>query len=311
MDDDGSNGAITPVAVGGRRVHTPVQGASTGPHRHHHHGVHRHHHHPPQPPRLPAFIIKNEAVLNSIRMKPRAHLGSIMYSSSLEPATSVASQASKLGYSSTPNPLPRYEGKENCTFTVRIPRFYLDNQEREDICRRRALWGTGIYTDDSDPIAAAIHSGWIQGFFGDDVDLDMLELPSSNEQENPDLKMDSDPRDVFTCVPARPMVPPTDKDLHLTLLVLPPLEKYASHIAHGIKSRDWGNTHDGMSFKIEKMEWVDGQQNDRTGESQRQRMRLAQLQQGKAGGPAIRPFNGSLGTRGGRETKTAIVAVGA
>lgn len=232
-----------------------------------------------------------------------------MYSSSLEPATSNATLSSHLGYSSTPNPLPRYEGKENCTFTVRIPRFYLGAQEREEICRRRALWGTDVYTDDSDPIAAAVHSGWIRGDFGEDVDPAALELPSHDKTESTGNRQGSDGQDTFTAPPAEPMLPPPDKDLHLGLLILPTLEKYASHIAHGIKSRSWGNTHDGMSFRIEKMQWVDDQGSDRTGEAQRQRMKLAQSQYAQVEGPAIRPYKASRSIKGGALIKPATVTV--
>lgn len=45
--------------------------------------------------------------------------------------------------------------------------------------------------------------------------------------------------------------------MHLTLLILPPLERYGSSVWHGIKSRAWGGNHDGMSFKIEHVEFVD------------------------------------------------------
>lgn len=188
----------------------------------------------------------------------------------------------KLGFSSVPNPLPRFEGKENCTFTVRIPRFYLSDLEREEVTRRRALWGCDVYTDDSDPLAAAIHSGWVLGSWGDDFDSSMLE--PSNSGPGPTGKAtvnDVDgqlPADklTLTCPPPTATIPPKDKDLHLTCLVLPPLEKYTSKICHGIKSREWGNNHDGMSFRIEKVEWVDeglNQGEERTGEAKRKRMK--------------------------------------
>ena len=310
-DEEGSNGTVTPTVASGKRMHTPAQGNSAGPHRHHshHHVAHHHHHHTPKPPRIPNTIINNETLLKSIRHLPRVHLGSTVYSSSVEPATSNASQSSKLGYSSTPKPLPRYEGKENCTFTVRIPRFYLGALEREDICRRRALWGTDVYTDDSDPIAAAVHSGWIRGDFGEDVDPAALELPNNDKTESRVTRRASDGQEIFTAPPAEPMLPPPDKDLHLSLLVLPPLEKYASHIAHGIKSRSWGNTHDGMSFRIEKMQWVDDHGSNRTGEAQRQRMKLARSQHARAEGPAIRPYKAPQSIKGGAMAKPVTVTV--
>lgn len=49
---------------------------------------------------------------------------------------------------------------------------------------------------------------------------------------------------------------PEGYDLHLTLIILPALEAYASRVRHGVKSREWGNDHDGLSFKIEKVAWV-------------------------------------------------------
>ena len=299
--------------VNGKGVNTSAQAtSSTAPHRHHHHTIHHHrHHHEPRPPRVPTTTINNEALLNSVRHLPRVHLGSTVYSSSLEPATSATVNTSKFGYSSTPHPLPRYEGKENCTYTVRIPRFYLCAQEREEICRRRAIWGTDVYTDDSDPLAAAIHSGWIRGEYGEDIDPTMLELPSTTKPEYRPNGAAADTQGVLTSQPAEPMLPFPNKDLHLTLLVLPTLEKYASLIAHGIKSRSWGNTHDGMSFRIESMEWVDGHGGEeRSGRARRKRMKTFQAQ-AVADGPVIRPYKGTLGIRGGRGKEAAAVAVGA
>ena len=188
----------------------------------------------------------------------------------------------KLGFSSIPNPLPRFEGKENCTFTVRISRFYLSDLEREEVTRRRALWGCDVYTDDSDPLAAAIHSGWVRGSWAAGIDTSMLEPSKSNGRTigiATVIKLGeplSAGKTSPTHPPSTPMTPPVNRDLHLTCLVLPPLEKYTSKIRHGIKSREWGNNHDGMSFRIEKVEWVDekvGKGEGRTGEARRKRMK--------------------------------------
>jgi len=71
--------------------------------------------------------------------------------------------------------------------------------------------------------------------------------------------------------------PPPNLDLHLTLLLLPPLEKYTASSWHGVRSRAWGENHDGGSFKIEKVEWVDegaeGRYQERGGEARRKRLR--------------------------------------
>jgi len=171
------------------------------------------------------------------------------------------------------------------------------------------VWGTDVYTDDSDPLAAAIHAGWIRGEFGEDVDAAMLELPNSAKSQNKSVGTTANGQGVLTSQPAEPILPPPNKDLHLTLLILPPLEKYASHIAHGIKSRSWGNAHDGMSFKILNMEWVDGHGGERSGKARRNRMRTLQAQS-IPDGPAIRPYRGTVGVRSGREIGQTAVAVG-
>lgn len=224
----------------------------------------------------------------------------------------MAFSNTKLGHQSTPTPMPRYDGRENCTYTVQIPKIYLEAQEREEICRRRALWGTDIYTDDSDVIAAAIHSGWIRGDFGKDIDPSMLEVKKTPKAESKFAKTTSPLQDVFTSPPDEPMVPPPGKELHLTLVVLPPLEKYASHVAHGIKSRSWGDTHDGVSFRIEKMQWVDGKRKNsegRTGEARRKRMRTQSNATGTMGGPPVRLDTYNVGAGNGVDMSTSSVAV--
>ncbi|KAL9611735.1 MAG: hypothetical protein Q9167_003621, partial [Letrouitia subvulpina] len=176
------------------------------------------------------------------------------------------------GFTNIPTPLPKYEGKENCTLTVRVPRFYLEDVEREEITRRRALWGCDIYTDDSDPVAAAIHAGWIQGAWGPDIDISMLEvddgLKSLKVQEEGEKS-----HNKLNNPPTKPVVPPRNKDMLLALRVLPALEGYLSVTRHGIRSRSWGSEHDGISFMIEGVEFVEHGAEERGGEARRKRMR--------------------------------------
>ncbi|KAJ5133294.1 hypothetical protein N7526_004659 [Penicillium atrosanguineum] len=256
------------------RTSTPSD-AAAGHHHHHHH----HHHHAPRP----------VAAASPIR-EPRTTVN-------LEPLLSSVShlpQSSKFGYTSTPQPLPRFENRENCTFTIRVPRFRIDSTRREEICARRALWGTGVYTDDSDPVAAAIHSGYIRGAWGESVDESMLDLeikdiyqhaPQPTADKRPDGKSDSPEKEARL-----PPVPPTDQDLHITLLILPRLEKYDSTVMFGVKSRKFEGRHDGMSFKVQSVEWVDdgvGRGEERSGEARRKRLRTL-MQTGRiCTGPAI------------------------
>ena len=185
---------------------------------------------------------------------------------------------SKLVYTSSPFTIPSCVGKENCTLTIRIPRFYLSRDEREQVCLRRAVWGTDVYSDDTDPLAAAIHAGWVQGDWGDSIDAAMLDLDDRTDKEQSE----------FTAPPSSPMLPRAGKDLHVTILILPALEKYTSCVCHGIKSQAWGNDHDGVSYRIEKIAWVDekaARGEERGGAARRKRLRMTTA---KGTGPPLR-----------------------
>lgn len=226
--------------------------------------------------REPRTVVTIEPLLSSVAHLPRHHLGSTLYAPRIGAPTEKATlESAKFGYTTTPLPLPRFEGKENCTFTIRVPRFRIDTSHREEICARRALWGTGVYTDDSDPVAAAIHSGFIRGAWGEDVDVDLLDLEIRDTyQHAPKTAQDVGAEDGER--PRVPPVPPNDKDLHITLLILPRLERYDSSVLFGLKSRAWEGSHDGMSFKVQRVEWVDegvGRGEERSGEARRKRLR--------------------------------------
>ena len=286
-----------------KRIATPSQStpnSMAGNYHHHHH--HRHHHHPtPKPqvyapvalPRVLTTIVESKSVLESVQRLPRHHLGSTLYSPSAETHPGISGEGSGRGSRDKPKQLPRFEGKENCTFTIRIPRYYLSDAERERICGTRAMWGTEIYTDDSDPLAAAIHSGWIRGEWGAEIDATMLEInPTTRSSIDAGKSRGSATMDLtYSSQPPEPLRPIPGKDLHLTLLILPTLQSYASCVRHGIKSRAWGNTHDGMSFIIDKATWVDGgagKAEERGGEARRKRMKTLASWQSMATGPALR-----------------------
>ncbi|KAK1082532.1 hypothetical protein LTR48_006910 [Friedmanniomyces endolithicus] len=161
--------------------------------------------------------------------------------------------------------IPLFEGKENCTYTVRVPRFYLASAQHnepgalEETCKRRQLWGSDVYTDDSDVIAAAVHSGWIKGDFGKlNNDLrDLCDNDFEDEHLHPQPNNTAETPLTLTSVPAKPAKPPANHDMHITLLLLPALQSYASTMHHHIRSREWGRLHDGMSFAIHRIDFVD------------------------------------------------------
>ncbi|KAJ5319805.1 hypothetical protein N7508_000088 [Penicillium antarcticum] len=269
------------------------------PSAHHHSHHHHHHHHTPRqaipaasPIREPRTNVNIEPLLSSIAHLPRHHLGSTLYTPRVgAPAARSSTDSSKFGYTTTPQPLPRFEKRENCTFTIRVPRFRIDQSHREEICARRALWGTGVYTDDSDPVAAAIHSGFIRGAWGEDVDESMLDLEIKDTyQHAPQAPAETEGKGKSPKEPRLPPIPPADKDLHITLLVLPRVAQYDSTILFGLKSRKYTGRHDGMSFKIHAVDWVDegvGRGEERSGEARRKRLRTL-MQSGRiCTGPAM------------------------
>jgi hypothetical protein len=208
---------------------------------------------------MPSTTIISRKVLEASAGKPRRHLGSQLYSTeiSLAPAAETPVH-SKIKFSSKSKPIPVFEGKENSTFTVRVPRYYLTandagNHSLEEICKRRQLWGTEVYTDDSDVVASAIHSGWLKGDFGyANQDLQQVDDNASEKASGGDAAL-------LTLAerPSKPAKAPEGFDAHITVLILPPLEKYASTNQHHVRSREWTKRHDGMSFMIHRIEFVD------------------------------------------------------
>lgn len=209
---------------------------------------------------VPRTTIRSNSVLESVAHLPRTHLGHAYYQSDLKPAgNNENAPRSKRGFASTPQPLPNFEGSENCTFTVKIAAIHLTQPSREEITYRRAVWGTDIYTDDSDVVAACIHQGWFRGAWAPDVDIDLLDLeiggPYTTPAPTPVSETEPPPRG--------PLAPPQNKDAHVTILVLPNLEQYSSTTRFGMRSREWGakrdgykGKHDGLSFMIMGVRWV-------------------------------------------------------
>jgi hypothetical protein len=242
---------------------------------HHHHIQRPHHHHHVTPAKpltqvntvipLRKVTIRNQEVLDAVAGFSRKHLGYDYYKSTLKPDPLVPKRdfTTGRGFASTPNPVPRFEGNENCTYTIKVPRVYLTDISREEITGRRAVWGTDIYTDDSDVIAACIHQGWFKGAWPQGVDESLLGLELNDDVAvQPAPSIDT----IWTQPPpSGPADIPKNRDLHVTILVLPLLNKYSSITRFGIRSREWGgkydgyhSVHDGLSFMILSIQWIDG-----------------------------------------------------
>lgn len=192
-----------------------------------------------------------QPILDEAAKRPRKHLGSQLYEAKTELPKPNSSLDDQFGYASKPQRLPRFDVNPiNCTFTIRVPRYYLKPRQRQHVVLERHLWGARVYRDDSDPIAAAIHSGWIRGEWDDTVDVTMLD-PRITAPNDP-----SDAEDVLNKMPAAPVTPPADMDLQIEILILPRLQEYTGSVEYGISSRR-SKAHEGLSFMINKIRWVE------------------------------------------------------
>lgn len=237
-------------------------------HHHHHHYHHHHHRHTGSSAEstgldtplktVPATIhpqvtVDNLDVLDSVKNFPRPKLGSLVY----EPMVYYGSL------------LPRLEGKENTLLQIRIPRVYLNKYGNEAVVRRM-VWGTDVYSDDSDVVAALYHCGFLKAESTEDVRNtdDNKELEKNTEQNDATGHKEGEikrsphegnkPTDrELSFVPAAKLPKEEIGDCIVTLLLLPKLTQYRGSYRNGIYSRSWLTQHDGISYKIEKIEYID------------------------------------------------------
>lgn len=97
------------------------------------------------------------------------------------------------------------------TLEVRIPAEHVTATNRQ--VRGGQLWGTDIYTDDSDLVAVLMHTGY--------------------------------------CRPTASPPPPTIQELRATIRVLPPQDCYTSKLRNNVRSRAWG-AGIGCSYRVER-----------------------------------------------------------
>lgn len=233
----------------------------------------------------------------------RQHLGDFIYEAVIKPQRLLPSTPVHRGFSSTPKPLPWdvIRGNINGVLTVKVPRVHLSPIAREEITARGFLWGTDVYTDDSDVVAACIHGGWIRGEWHDDVDVSMLDLgddlssDKSTENKSPIDKATAKQAQAQLAAalrseqlisappPQGPMGIPADRDLHVEVVILPRLARYASTTRFGIASREFGSAagrapHEGLSYAILGIRWVENGAQPQArlrGKARRERMRKA------------------------------------
>jgi Histone deacetylation protein Rxt3 len=245
--------------------------------------LHHHHHHLQRPsssldqPTLfkPRKTIRISSIITAAKRLPRRHIGSFKYEPIIEEGDLAKPGIDRIDISVRPNLLPSFveANKVNCTYSVRVPKLWLQERERRLVCKSAYLWGSGIYSDDSDVVAAAMHSGFIKSAAPEGVDRTLLDRVTSEQN----AKIEG-----LINVPDKPAEPESGKDAIVTLLVLPNLEFYGGSARFGICSRTWPETaaktqHDGVSFAVLKVEFLSGgveaRRMGRTGVSKRARIK--------------------------------------
>lgn len=273
LDLEDNTRRATPLSNSIRRVGTPSNAPG------HPTQLSHHHHMPRQDEQRPTFkpkkTIRISSIINAAKRMPRRHLGTFKYDPTVSNPDSSKPGADRFDISVRPNVIPSFDATDqvNCTYSIRVPKMWLQERERRMICRESFLWGSGIYTDDSDVMAAAMHSGFIKSALPEGTDRSLLD--KIVKEQNTKIE-------GLTDVPDKPMVPEPNKDAIITCVVLPGLEQYAGSARYGLWSRAWpdektGSTHDGISFAIQKVEFVTGgveaRRVGRTGKERRERLK--------------------------------------
>ncbi|OCF77153.1 hypothetical protein I204_02865 [Kwoniella mangroviensis CBS 8886] len=98
-----------------------------------------------------------------------------------------------------------------------------------NVSRERKIWGTDVYTDDSDLGLILVHAGWLRW---------SRSISSPVELQ----KKGRNPRDQDV--------------INVTVRLVPRLIRYTATERNGVRTRNWGNGHDGSSIVVERVERI-------------------------------------------------------
>ncbi|CDR43297.1 CYFA0S11e03488g1_1 [Cyberlindnera fabianii] len=200
-------------------------------------------------------IINSSDVLDFAAKFPRRHIGSILYTpfptkagykqlNITDPLEGIESlHESKKDDNKIVPLLPELRDHINSIVTVRVPSWQITELQNNKHYQERAIWGTDIYTDDSDILLILKHNGFLP-----QVDPELEGEEKTMEKRTPGNK-DNISNITQSVTNFRQFVNIIGGDVHVDLIVLPPLVEYAGTFRNGINSRAWKG-HDGMSLAI-------------------------------------------------------------
>ncbi|KAI9361632.1 histone deacetylation protein Rxt3-domain-containing protein [Zopfochytrium polystomum] len=181
--------------------------------------------------------------------------------------------------------LPSFDSSHlYATIEIRIAAEYLTMNNNLAV-RYNSVWGTDVYTDDSDIVSALFHSGLyipVDAPVASPVDGSLRETNSLQNTQvigkfegsfvrlhvhHPSFYLDERRRLPKPSVnPVIPKMNPAYEgtawrvplhDVAVTLRILPRLKRYTGTLRNGVSSRSWGASHEGESFRVEKIELLD------------------------------------------------------
>ncbi|KAK6360201.1 hypothetical protein TWF730_006351 [Orbilia blumenaviensis] len=205
----------------------------------------------------PPQVVDNSEVLTELKTHERHHLGSMVYTPTM---------LKKSGTVKSYSHIPLFMERENCTYIIRIPWYCLSLEERERVCKKRLLWGTEVYTDDSNILAVLVHLGYLPAVRDG---AEVVEYASAHDAvlarlSAPKRRVGAGrSREIAAAVMAEGGAPKTSasfqerKDLLVKIVICGNLGEYRSVVKYGLKSRGWDGGHDGMGFMVENVKWVD------------------------------------------------------
>ena len=138
----------------------------------------------------------------------------------------------------------------------------------QDALLNRKLWGTDVYTDDSDVVAMCLHAGWIKGPVLDGVpawvppgkamlvwkQMTRMYAAQGIDGESGEARRENgESTKAGHASKARLDRLQSTADLSVTVRIAPKLIAYKGSQRAGVKSRSWGNGHDGVSLVIESV----------------------------------------------------------
>ncbi|AOA65194.1 hypothetical protein PP7435_CHR4-0830 [Komagataella phaffii CBS 7435] len=197
---------------------------------------------------------------------PRKHLGFVVYNQ-LPTVNNVTHQLSIPYYPNVAEdnnkvyPLlpPNLTDYINCTIDVRIPYFQTVNNQNVKI---RQLWGTDLYTDDSDVVAMCYHDGILLGKAPFDTKIIDQHVVEMKERYN--LELHDKSSEYIVKTPGNQKNPKSiikiadgdATDLIVTLLILPTLTHYQGAFQNNYNSRTFNNSHNGATISIYEVKYV-------------------------------------------------------